>query len=426
VSPSSSEPWSREGGWARLGEVVGAAHLRLATPADAVAGVLPRAVIAPGSATELAAVLRHAHDLGLRLAPRGGGTKMEWGNPPRGLDLIVSTRRLERVVEHAWADMTATVEAGCTVAGFQRSLAEHGQRLSLDPLWPDRATIGGVLATNDSGSLRVRFGAMRDLVVGITVALVDGTLARSGGKVVKNVAGYDLPKLMAGSLGTLAVITEATFRLYPLPRRVRSLSFVLSTAEAVSQVVLTVLDSTLVPTGLQIRAQTGGSLGVDIRLEGEEAALDARVEELRRLVTTKPAEAPPEIWDAREALWVGAEPAVVCRLAVLPTRLGALCERVEREAEPGGLSWRMVAQAGGLAWLRLEGSMAALLDVLRALRRGVEAEEGSLALLHCPLEARAGAEAWGAPGDSLPLMHRVKEQFDPAALLNPGRFVGGI
>jgi glycolate oxidase FAD binding subunit len=194
----------------------------------------------------------------------------------------------------------------------------------------------------------------------------------------------------------------------------------------VSQVVLAVLDSTLVPTGLQIRAQTGGSLGVDIRLEGEEAALDPRVEELRRLVSTKPTEAPPEIWEAREALWVGAEPAVVCRLAVLPTRLGALCDRVGREAQPGGLSWRMVAQAGGLAWLRLEGSMAALLDVLRALRRGVEAEEGSLALLHCPLEARAGAEAWGAPGDALPLMHRVKEQFDPAALLNPGRFVGGI
>jgi glycolate oxidase FAD binding subunit len=350
---------------------------------------------------------------------------MEWGNPPRGLDAIVSTRRLERVVDHAWADMTATVEAGCTVAGFQRTLAEHGQRLSLDPLWPDRATIGGVLATNDSGALRVRFGAMRDLVVGITVALADGTLARSGGKVVKNVAGYDLPKLMAGSLGTLAVITEATFRLYPLPRRVRSLSFVLPTAEAVSRVVLAVLDSTLVPTGLQIRAQKGGSLVVDIRLEGEEAALDARVEELRGLVAIKPEEAPAEVWEAREALWAGAEPAVVCRLAVLPTRLGTLCERVGREAERGGLSWRMVSQAGGLAWLRLEGSTG-LLDVLRSLRQGVEAEEGSLALLHCPPEARAGAEAWGAPGDSLPLMHRVKEQFDPAALLNPGRFVGGI
>jgi glycolate oxidase FAD binding subunit len=383
-------------------------------------------VIEPGSAAEMAAVLQHAHDLGLRLAPRGGGTKMEWGNAPRGLDLILSTRRLERVLDHAWADMTATVEAGCTVAGFQRILAEHGQRLSLDPLWPDRSTIGGVLATNDSGTLRVRFGAMRDLVVGITVALTDGTLARSGGKVVKNVAGYDLPKLMAGSLGTLAVITEATFRLYPLPRRVRNLSFVLPTAEAMSQVVLALLDSTLTPTGLQIRAQKGDSLGVDVRLEGEEAALDARVDELRRLVTAKPTDAPAEIWDAREALWAGAEPAVVCRLTVLPTRLGALCERVGREAEPGGLSWRVVAQAGGLAWLRLEGSAAALLDVLRSLRRGVEAEEGSLAVLHGPPEVRAGAEAWGAPGDALPLMHRVKEQFDPAALLNPGRFVGGI
>jgi glycolate oxidase FAD binding subunit len=425
VSPSSTEP-RREAGWARLRELVGAANLKPATPKDAVAGVLPQAVVEPGSAPELAAVLRSAQDSGLRLAPRGGGTKLTWGNPPRGLDLVLSTRRLDRVVDHPWADMTATVEAGCTVAGFQKRLAEHGQRLSLDPLWPEQATIGGVLATGDSGTLRVRYGAARDLVVGITAALPDGTLARSGGRVVKNVAGYDLPKLMTGSLGTLAVITESTFRLYPLPRQMRSFSFDLPTAKALGEAVLAILDSPLVPTGLQLRAQGGGPLSLDVRLEGEEAALEPRVEALRRLVAAAGTEAPPKAWEAREQLWQGGEPAVVCRLSVLPSRLGLLCERVGRAAEGGGLTWRLVGQAGGLASVRLEGSPAALLGAVGSLRQEVEGEEGALVLLRYPAEVQAGAEVWGTPGDALPLMQRMKRQFDPTGILNPGRFLGGI
>ena len=153
------------------------------------------------------------------VAPRGNGTKIGWGAPPSSLDLVVSFRRMNRVLEHASGDMTATVEPGCTVADFQRRLAEHGQRLAVDPLFPEQATIGGILASNDSGSLRVRFGSLRDLLIGVTLALPDGTLARSGGKVVKNVAGYDLPKLAIGSLGTLGIITQAIFRLHPLAAR---------------------------------------------------------------------------------------------------------------------------------------------------------------------------------------------------------------
>jgi glycolate oxidase FAD binding subunit len=169
--------------------------------------------------------LKIATGAGLQVIPRGGATKMDWGNPPRSGELMLSTRRLNRVVEHAWGDMTATVEAGCTLQQLQQTLAEHGQRLALDPLWPEQATIGGILATNDSGPLRIRFGSLRDLIIGITLALPDGTLAKSGGKVVKNVAGYDLPKLATGSLGTLGIITQAIFRLHPVPRESRTLSF---------------------------------------------------------------------------------------------------------------------------------------------------------------------------------------------------------
>src|SRR5205823_2200293 len=159
----------------------GAEHVRRAGEADAVDGVPARWVVEPGRAEEVAAVLCVANDAGWAVIPRGGGTKLGWGAPPRGADLVLSTRRLDQVLEHVWGDMTATVQAGCPVARFQAMLAAHGQRLALDPLWPERATIGGILAANDSGAWRLRFGALRDQVLGVTVALPDGTLAKSGG-----------------------------------------------------------------------------------------------------------------------------------------------------------------------------------------------------------------------------------------------------
>src|SRR5207245_6008560 len=155
-------------------------------------------LVEPGSVDEVATLLRDASRDGLAVIPRGGGTKLDWGRPPRRADLVLSTVRLDRVLEHAWGDMTATVEAGCTVARLQHALAEHGQRLACGPLWPEGANISGILAASDNGPLRARCGALRDLIIGVTLVLADGTVAKSGGKVVKNVAGYDLPKLAAG------------------------------------------------------------------------------------------------------------------------------------------------------------------------------------------------------------------------------------
>jgi glycolate oxidase FAD binding subunit len=179
--------------WDELRALVGAEHLRAAGAGDAIAGVSPRMVAEPGDEKELAAALRWANEAGLAVAPRGGGTKMGWGNPPARLDLVISIARLDHILEHVWSDMTVIVQAGATIATVQQALAQHGQHIATDPLWPERATIGGILSTNESGTLRLRFGALRDLIIGVTLALPDGTLARSGGKVVKNVAGYDLP-----------------------------------------------------------------------------------------------------------------------------------------------------------------------------------------------------------------------------------------
>src|SRR5258706_1844761 len=199
-------------------EIVTAKYVRAAQVSDAVAGAQPSLLVEPGSEQELAKVLKLASAAGLAVIPRGGGTKLEWGNRPARSDLILSTARMNRVIDHAWADLTVSVEAGCTIAKLQDTVAKHGQRLALDPLWPERATVGGVLSTNDSGALRLRFGSLRDLVIGATVALADGTVASSGGKVVKNVAGGGFPQPGAGAVGTPRGATRAGFCFAPPPQ----------------------------------------------------------------------------------------------------------------------------------------------------------------------------------------------------------------
>jgi glycolate oxidase FAD binding subunit len=417
---------------AELAALVGPDHVRAAAAADAVAGVVPAWVAEPGSGEEVAAALRWADGAGQRVAARGGGTKGEWGNPPAGLDGIVALRRLDAVLEHAWGDMTATVQAGCRVQTLQATLAAHGQRLALDPLWPERATVGGILATNDSGALRVRFGSLRDLIIGVTVALPNGTLARSGGKVVKNVAGYDLPKLLTGALGTLGVITEATFRLYPLPAAERSYTITASTVAALEALLLAIRDSPLVPTGLQVRLAQDAPPALDVRFEGVGAGLEAASSHLRRLAHAAGcgdslAEADPAVWAAREALWTDAADALICKVGVVPTQIGGLGALAAQAVAPFGGAWAGVAQSVGICTVRLGGGDAAALPAaLATLRETVTGPGGTVVVLHCPPALRGQVDVWGPAGDALPLMRRVKAEFDPHGILNPGRFVGGI
>jgi glycolate oxidase FAD binding subunit len=402
--------------------IVGDAHVQPTDPDDAVAGVLPQRVIEPGTEQELAAVLRCANDRGLAVIPRGGGTKLGWGNPPSRVDLVLSTTRLNRLIQHAWADLTVTVQAGCTVALLQAALAQHGQRLAVDALWPERATIGGILATNDSGALRLRFGALRDLVIGATVALPDGTLAASGGRVVKNVAGYDLPKLMTGALGTLGVITQATFRLHPQPHATRTLTLRTENIDAMQELLLAVQDSTLGHSALQIRMAGDAAQAADVLLEGTEAGLTAQEARIRGMVTVSEGHA--EAWSAGQGLW--SEPGgAIAKLAILPAEVAKIATTIRGIAGSSGASWRAVIQATGIGWLRLDGAESALPTVLAELRGAVEAGGGSLVVLRQPPRPER-IEAWGDPGDALPLMRAMKLQLDPKGTLSPGRFVGGI
>ncbi|HXZ19776.1 MAG TPA: FAD-binding oxidoreductase [Candidatus Acidoferrales bacterium] len=432
MSPSSSsagaDATALEVAWDELRGIVGPERLRPASPADAVCSVEPRMVVEPGDEKELAGALRWANDSGIAVAPRGGGTKLAWGNRPTRLDLILSTARLNHIVEHAWADMTLVVEAGTTVAQLQQALAQHGQRLATDPLWPERATVGGILSTNDSGTLRVRFGGLRDLIIGVTLALPDGTLAKSGGKVVKNVAGYDLPKLATGALGTLGVITRAAFRLHPLPpTEGRTLTFRAGSVSDANRLIVELQGSALAHTGLQARMCQDAQPEVDVRFDGTAAGIEAQCATARKLAafameTGKPAEA----WNARQELWAQAGAAVVAKFSVLPSRIAGACETVRRAAEKGRMKWKVVAQGTGLGWVRLEAPRPVeICEALATVRAEFERETGSLFVAHRP-DGAGAIDAWGSPGDAFPVMVRVKQQFDPRGTLNPGRFVGGI
>ena len=407
--------------------IAGVEHLRAARPSDGVAGVQPQMVFEPSTEIELAAALRCADATGLRVVPRGGGTKACWGNEPMRADLILSTVRLNRVIEHAWADLTVSVEAGCTIQNLQNALAERGQRVAVDPLWPERATVGGILSTSDSGSLRIRYGALRDLIIGVTIALPDGTLASSGGKVVKNVAGYDLPKLATGALGTLGVITRANFRLHPLPRNIRSFTFAARDLSDANRLVLAVQDSRLTPTGLQVRFTTGTAHLVDVRFEGTDVGLAAQAVALRKLAAPAiETETSDSAWQAREDLWSSVEQAAIAKFSVLPASVAEACSRIRQLAHSLGVKWRVVMQGTGLGWLRLEASSTSVIQqVLHTLRPELEHVGGSLAVLHRPASMPA-IDAWGSAGDAFPLMLSVKKQFDPRGTLNPGRFIGGI
>src|ERR1700674_5094504 len=408
--------------------LVGNEFVRAATAADAAAGAQPKLVIEPGTERELAEILRLSNEAGLAVIPRGGGTKLGWGNSPDRADIILSAARMTEIIEHAWADLTVTVEAGCTIQRLQETLGQHGQRLALDPLWPEKATVGGVLSTNDSGALRLRFGALRDLIIGVTIALPDGTLASSGGKVVKNVAGYDLPKLVTGAFGTLGVITRAVFRLHPSPQNTRTFSISTDQTEQTQRLLLSIQDSKLAHTAVQARFESGEGPVTDVLFEGTKEGLSSQEAQLKKFVETASiTEVSPAIWNARQELWslLNPEMAALAKFSVLPADIAKTISGFDKFAAERKLGWRTVVQATGIGWLRLTGSPEALPAFLQDLRNAIEHHSRSLVVLHRP-QSMAALEAWGATSDSLLLMKAVKHQLDPKGTLNPARFVGGI
>jgi glycolate oxidase FAD binding subunit len=372
-------------------------------------------IVAPADTHQVSKILRYANENHLTVTPIGGVTKQSWGNPIK-TDIRLDLTRLNRVIEHPWQDLTCTVQAGCTWQQLQETLKKHGQFVALDPLWHERATVGGILATNDSGALRHRYGSLRDLVIGMTLVLADGIIARSGGKVVKNVAGYDLCKLVTGSLGTLAVITEATFRLHPLPQHTQTFTVSAPQAKQLGPLMATIRASHLLTQALQLRGDTNG-FHLDIQLNAHpEAKQDEILTQMVRREDLSLSEAKTEVWQARESVFSNKE-AFVVKVAMMPDSVWGVSDEVKRL---GGVS---AAQSLGIIY-------AALPDIERDYsplgNLYAYTDSGSMTILQIPENSLDNpTPPWGAVKPQA-LMQAVKHQFDPNRTLNPGRFLGGI
>jgi glycolate oxidase FAD binding subunit len=389
---------------ASLSAVTGPEHVRTLGGATAVA---------PGNTDEVAAILRFAQENHFAVVPWGGGTKQGWGYAVAPA-VILETHRLNALREHTWQDMTCTVEAGCTWASLQSALAQHGQCVALDPLWPERATVGGVVATNDSGALRLRYGSLRDLIIGMTIVLADGTIAHTGGKVVKNVAGYDLHKLMTGAFGTLGVITSVNFRLHSIPQSTQSFTFSAPSPKPLGAWMLKLLHQQLSTLSIQLRGTAEG-FHLDIQLASLPEVLRTQadlLESLGRVEGLAIETATAAVWDARQQLL---DRDLVCKATMLPSEIASFVERVRN------LGGESVTQATGIMTAAFPAAAAGQLP---QLRRELEAASGSLMILKQPAESKL--DSWGTLPDSLPLMQEIKRRFDPEGVLNPGRFLGRI
>lgn len=391
-----------------LSAITGAEHSRVT--GDIV-------VAEPADSNSVAEILRYAQQQRLSVGIRGEGTKQRWarGETPR---IYISLSRLNRLLEHPWQDLTCTVQAGCRWGALQKGLAPHGQFVALDPLFLDQATVGGILATNDSGPLRHRYGSLRDLVIGMTLVLADGTIAKSGGKVVKNVAGYDLCKLMTGSYGTLAVITEATFRLHPVPQHARSFSVAAKDANCMAPLIATIRSSHLLIQSLQLR-RNASECSLDVCLNAHPLAnQDEILSQLVRDYGLEMREASEEVWKARESSFLGN--ATVMRIATLPVEV---CRYVDSlHGMSTAVEIESVSQSIGLHDVALRGPRNEVAPLVQKLRSVAMSWDATVSVMQPGVLEGVTAHEIASP--ILSLMQAVKRQFDPDNILNPGRLFG--
>jgi glycolate oxidase FAD binding subunit len=371
--------------------------------------------VSPANTEQVSEILRYANENKLTATPIGGNTKQSWGNKIQ-TNIRLDLTRLNRVIEHPWQDLTCTVQAGCTWQQLQETLKKHGQFVALDPLWPERATVGGILATNDSGPLRHRYGSLRDLVIGMTLVLADGTIARSGGKVVKNVAGYDLCKLVTGSLGTLAVITEATFRLHPLPQHVQTFTVSAPQAQQLAPLMASIRASHLLTQALQLRGDTNG-FHLDIQLNAHpEAHQDEILKKMTADAGLKLEPASDNVWLARESLFASKD-SFIAKIGMLPTDIFQIGDDIV------GLGGSVVAQSLGVIYAAIPNIKR---DYTSLGSLYAYSDAGSMTIIQTPPNPLDDpTPPWG-PDKPRPLMQAVKHQFDPTRTLNPGRFSGEI
>lgn len=395
---------------------------------QAIASAMPPScIVYPSTQEQLAAVIAECSQNNWRVLPCGSGSKLNWGGLAKGVDVVVSTERINQLIEHAVGDLTVTVEAGMKFSSLQAILAKSRQFLALDPTAPELATIGGIVATGDTGSWRQRYGSVRDQLLGITFVRADGQIAKAGGRVVKNVAGYDLMKLFTGSYGTLGVISQVTFRVYPV-QEASGTVVLTGAAEAISQAAATLRGSALTPTQadlLSTKLVSSLGLGEGLGLIGRFQSINESVKEQsnRLLEVGQKLGLDGAIYiDGDEAdLWqrlqtsmhsAATESVISCKIGVLPTAAVEILTQVELG---------LIHLASGLGLLQLEDKYQVL-----KVRDRLQKNSGFLTILAAPVRVKKQVDVWGYTGNALPLMRGIKEQFDSKNILSPGRFLGGI
>ena len=389
-----------------------------------VDGVVPASVVRPTSVAEVEAAVRAAAAEGRALVAAGRGAHLAIGAPPRRLDVLLCLERLDRVLAHEAADMTVTVEAGCSLARLAEVLAAAGQWLPLDPPCPEATTVGGLVAANLSGPLRASQGTVRDLLLGLRVVGADGALVTGGGRVVKNVAGYDLPKLHVGALGSVGVIVEATFKVRPRPACEEAVVLACPHVRAAADAALAVRDAAE-PLWLEIDGTTVVvGLGGSAEEVAEGRAAVGAVAAARGLEAVEVADGAAV--RARLAAFPTEPAAAVLRAAVLPLDVGATLADVEAAARAGGARVRWAAHASCGVVRVAVAEPAAVAPLVGALRPRIAAREGTLVVERAAAAVKRGLDVWGDAGSGVDLMRRIKAAFDPAGIFAPGRFVAGL
>ena len=393
---------------------------RAASPADAIDGVATGLVIEPRSPDEMAAVLHWSTRERHHVVLRGAGTKLCWGRRPVDVGVVVSTARLNRVLTHAHADLTASAEAGVSIEGLNDTLGRHNQWLPVDAV--EGGTVGGAIATNDSGPLRHRYGTPRDLLIGVQLALADGQLVKAGGNVVKNVAGYDLGKLVSGSFGTLAAVVSATFKLLPVPPSSRTILVDFGESGALAADVDAIGNSQIEPVAVDLHA-SAGSRRLLVRFATSPKATEAQVEAARALVGNHAVDVAGG--DRETVLWrnhterVWNAPGTLARLTWQPAKLRSVLDLLETFRR--SVDVELVGRAGvGSGLLRIGGDTASQIRVIETLRNQANSLK-HVTIVRADAAVKERVDVWGGLGDATRLGAAIKHALDPAGILNAGR-----
>ncbi|MDQ2781997.1 MAG: FAD-binding oxidoreductase [Actinomycetota bacterium] len=414
----------------QLSEITGG-HARAAQDADwidSVDGMPVRWVASPSDTMQTSAVLRFASQEGITVVPRGTGSKLRWGARPERCDLVLDTTRLDGLVEHAAGDLVVVAGAGRRIADLQVDLAAAGQWLAVDP--PRAGTLGGLVATASTGPTRFLHGAVRDLLIGSTMVRADGVVAKSGGKVVKNVAGYDIGKVLTGSFGTLGVITQVAFRLHPRPVARSWVTVPVGSPQEVNDLLQRVVHSHLVPSGVELDQPATSEAHLAVLLEGFGPGVAARTEAAISLL------GPHAVVSAEPPQWWGAEPggswadppedAALLKVTHEIACVGTVLETVAAAASAGATRVHVRGSVGlGSLYVAVEGGTTGIPELVGSLRGRARSFGGAVVVLEAAAKVKDQVDVWG-PVEGLTLMRSLKQQFDPGRLLSPGRFVGGI